>query len=33
VIVAHDSGSDLLDRLTTLWVGGVERGVVGARLL
>jgi 16S rRNA processing protein RimM len=31
VIVAHDSESDLLDRLATLWVGGVERGVVGAR--
>ena len=31
VIVTHDPASDLLGRLDTVWVGGVERGVVGAR--
>jgi 16S rRNA processing protein RimM len=31
VIVTHDAASDVLDRLATVWVGGVERGVVRAR--
>lgn len=31
VIVTHDPESDLLDRLETLWVGGTERRIVGAR--
>jgi 16S rRNA processing protein RimM len=31
VIATHDPGSDLLDRLSTLWIGGVARGVVRAR--
>jgi 16S rRNA processing protein RimM len=31
VIATHDPASDLLDRLATLWIGGVSRGVVRAR--
>jgi 16S rRNA processing protein RimM len=31
VIATHDSGSDLLDRQATLWIGGVVREVVQAR--
>lgn len=31
VITTHDPESDLLDQLTTLWIGGVVREVTGAR--
>jgi 16S rRNA processing protein RimM len=31
VIATHDPGSDLLERLTALWIGGALRDVVGAR--
>jgi 16S rRNA processing protein RimM len=31
VIAAHDPGSDLLDRLSMLWIGGALRGVVRVR--
>ena len=31
VIATHDPGSDLLDRQSTLWIGGVARDVVQAR--
>ena len=31
VIATHDRGSDLLDRQSTLWIGGVAREVVQAR--
>jgi 16S rRNA processing protein RimM len=31
VIATHDPGSDLLDRQSTLWIGGVAREVVQAR--
>ena len=31
VITTHDPESDLLDRLTTLWIGGVVREVTRAR--
>jgi len=31
VIATHDRESDLLDRLSTLWIGGVARGVARAR--
>ncbi|HEX8109726.1 MAG TPA: ribosome maturation factor RimM [Kofleriaceae bacterium] len=31
VIATHDPESDLLDRLATLWIGGVVRDVVRAR--
>lgn len=31
VIATHDPGSDVLDRLATLWIGGAEHRVVRAR--
>src|SRR5581483_8565590 len=31
VVVTHDDDSTLLDRITTVWIGGVERVIVEAR--
>jgi 16S rRNA processing protein RimM len=31
VIVTHDPESDVLDRLPTIWVGGIARSVTGVR--